>query len=145
MTTVGERFLAGVAVGLRGPRRHRRRLLEELAAHLDDAVRAELDAGAGRVDAEAIALERLGDADAIARSWNGHRRALRGARRRRLAAVAFACVAACALGVTQYAAGKPNPAPPRSCVADAASGRAREAGEGGQPAKVAACEQPAKR
>jgi HAAS domain-containing protein len=103
-----EDFLAELAVSLRGPRRRRKRLVDEMAAHIDDAIRAELATNAPRVEAERIVLDRLGCADVIARRWNGDRRVARGRRRRRLAAIAFAGVAAAALGVTQYAAGKPE-------------------------------------
>lgn len=106
MTT--EDFLAELTVSLRGPSRRRRRLVDEMAAHIDDAIRAELATSASRVETERIVLDRLGCADTIARRWNGDRRLARGRRRRRLAAIAFAGVAAGALGVTQYAAGKPE-------------------------------------
>jgi hypothetical protein len=106
MTT--EDFLAELAVSLRGPRRHRKRLIDEIAAHIDDAIRAELAITAPRVEAERIVLHRLGYADRIARHWNSDRRITRGKRRRRLAAIALAVVVAGALGVTQYAAGKPD-------------------------------------
>jgi hypothetical protein len=106
MTT--EDFLAELAVSLRGPRRQRKRLVDEIAAHIDDAIRAELATTAPRVEAERIVLHRLGCADRLARRWNSGRRITRGRRRRRLAAIALAVVVAAALGVTQYAAGKPE-------------------------------------
>jgi hypothetical protein len=106
MTT--EDFLAELAVSLRGPRRHRKRLIDEIAAHIDDAIRAELAITVPRVEAERIVLHRLGCADRIARHWNSDRRIARGRRRRRLAAIALAVVVAGALGLTQYAAGKPQ-------------------------------------
>jgi hypothetical protein len=106
MTT--EDFLAELAVSLRGPRRHRKRLVDEVAAHIEDAIRAELATTAPRVEAERIVLHRLGCADRIARRWNSDRRITRGRRHRRLAAIALAVVVAGALGVTQYAAGKPE-------------------------------------
>ena len=106
MTT--EDFLVELAVSLRGQRRRRKRLVDEMAAHIDDAIRAELATTATRVEAERIVLDRLGGADMIARRWNSDRRIARGRRCRRLAAIALAVVAAGALGVTQYAAGKPE-------------------------------------
>lgn len=102
-------FLAEVGASLRGPRRHRKRLVDELAAHIDDAVRAELAANAHIGDAERTALDRIGNAREIADRWNGDRRILRARRHRRLAAVTFVLVIAGALGVTQYAAGKSQP------------------------------------
>jgi hypothetical protein len=103
-------FLIEVRASLGGPRRRRKRLVEELAGHIDDAMRAELAANPTFVDAERIVLERLGNAGAIADRWRADRRKLRARRQRRLAAATFALVAAAALGITQYAAGKPQPA-----------------------------------
>lgn len=107
MTT--EDFLADLAASLRGGRRHRRRLIAEVAAHIDDAVRAELAAGTSLSEAERIVLDRLGGAGVIARRWNTDRSATRGRRRRRLGTLAVAVVGAGALGITQYASGKPQP------------------------------------
>jgi hypothetical protein len=104
-----DEFLAGVRASLRGPRRRRERLVEELAAHIDDAMGAELAANPSFVDSERIVLERLGNAGAIADRWNADRRKLRARRHRRLAAATFVLVAAGALGTTQYAAGKSQP------------------------------------
>jgi hypothetical protein len=106
MTT--DEFLAQLAACLRGPRRHRQRLIEEIGAHIDDALHAELARNTNHEEAEQVVLDRFGDADTLARHWNKDRYILRVARRRRLAAVAFAAVAAGALGITQYAAGKPQ-------------------------------------
>ena len=55
---------------LSGPRRARRRLLHELAAHVEDAVAEEVANGASHEQAEATALERLGPADEIGRRWS---------------------------------------------------------------------------
>lgn len=107
-----EDFLAELARLLRGTRRHRERLIAELAAHIEDAVSAEEIAHTPPYDAERRVLDRLGGAEAIARRWNADRRALRGRRHRRLAALAVSIAGAGALGITQYAAGKPQP-PPR--------------------------------
>lgn len=102
-------FLAEVGASLRGPRRHRKRLVDELAAHIDDAVRAELAANVHIGDAERAVLDRIGNASAIADRWNADRRIVRTRRHRRLAGATFVLVVAGALGVTQYAAGKSQP------------------------------------
>lgn len=104
-----ESFLTELDSALCGPPRRRRRLLDEIAAHLEDAVAAGIEAGATAREAEAAALDRLGQPRSIADRWNDDRRRLRAARSRRLAAIALAAGAALALGVTQYAAGKPRP------------------------------------
>jgi hypothetical protein len=101
-------FLDEVAGSLRGPRRRRQRLIEELQAHIEDGVRAALEPDVSVQHAERHVLDQLGTADQIAHRWNADQRALQGKLRRRLAAVAFAAVVAAALGVTQYAAGKPQ-------------------------------------
>jgi len=70
---------------------------------------AELTATRIQADAERIVLDRLGTVEAIADRWNVHERARREKKRRRLAAAALAVVATGALGLTQYAAGTPQP------------------------------------
>lgn len=107
-----EDFLDELSSALRGPRRRRQRLTNELAAHIDDAIRAEVAANASPEQAERDVLDRLGSAGAIARRWNDDRRAHRETRRRRAAVIALTAVGAGALGVTQYAAGKPQPPKP---------------------------------
>jgi anti-sigma-K factor RskA len=105
-------FLDELSSALRGPRRRRQRLISELAAHIDDAIRAEVAANAPPEQAERDVLDRLGSAAAIARRWNDDRRGHRETWRRRAAVIALTAVAAGALGVTQYAAGKPQPPKP---------------------------------
>jgi hypothetical protein len=101
-------YVAELAASLRGPRRQRKRLLDEVAAHIDDAVHAELAFNPSFLEAKRAVLDRLGEPRAIADRWNADHRFRRERRRRRLALAAFAIVAAGALGVTQYAAGKPQ-------------------------------------
>jgi hypothetical protein len=138
--TTRDDFLFELSASLRGPRRRRQRLVDELAAHIDDALRAELTATQSHADAQRIVLDRVGPADAIANRWNADRRARRKTQRRRLAVVAPAIVAASALGVTQYAAGTPQP-PKRdgSCKpisADAGSARVGRKPNGSKPESV---------
>ena len=111
-----ERAVTAYAAQLRGPRRARRRLVDEVEAHLHDAVQAELAAGADRPAAENAVLERFGDLHASAQLWNRDRAVRRGASRRNALLLACAAVAAAALGVAQHASGK-NP-PPRRCAQD---------------------------
>jgi len=113
-----EQAVAAYAAELRGPRRARQRLVDEVEAHLHDAVEAELAAGTGRAVAEEAVLERFGDLHASAQLWNRDRAVRRGASRRNALILACAAVAAAALGVTQHASGK-NP-PPRPCATDQA-------------------------
>lgn len=101
-------FLDEVAASLRGPRRRRQRLIDELQTHIEDGVRAALEADVSVHYAERHILDQLGTADQIANRWNADQRALQGKLRRRVAALAFAAVVAAALGVTQYAAGTPR-------------------------------------
>ena len=109
-----ERAVAAYAAQLRGPRRARRRLVDEVEAHLHDAVDAELAAGASMPAAERAVLERFGNLHASAQLWNRDRAVRRGASRRNALLLACAAVAAAALGVAQHASGK-NP-PPRPCA-----------------------------
>jgi hypothetical protein len=111
-----EQAVAAYAAQLRGPQRARRRLVDEVEAHLHDAVDAELAAGADPEAAERAVLERFGDLHASAQLWNSDRAIRRGASRRNALLLACAAVAATALGVAQHASGK-NP-PPRPCAAD---------------------------
>ena len=106
-----ERALAVFEAELRGPRRARRRLLDEVAAHLEDALDAALATGARRHEAEHTVLERFGDPRAAATVWNCERGARRRAERRNALVLALAVAAAAALGVTQHASGKNTPAP----------------------------------
>jgi hypothetical protein len=81
---------------LAGPRSARARLVEELEAHLEDAVER---------DGEAEALARMGSIADIAGGWNELQRRKRRRTRRSLALVSVSLGCAVALGVTQYAAG----------------------------------------
>jgi HAAS domain-containing protein len=95
-----DEWLTAVACSLRGPRRRRRRLLSELEGHLEDAAAEERAAGHDAVEADAIALERLGAPAAVAADWNADVHARRSAARLRvvvLAVVAGALLAPVAL------------------------------------------------
>jgi hypothetical protein len=133
MTPHDQSYLDHLAATLRGPRRSRKRLLEEMSAHLHDLVDAELGRGADPAHAEARAMARLGEADTLAERWNAYQDSRRGSRRRRAAMLALAAVAAGALGITQYAAGRP-PAGPHHAPACSRT-------DGG-PAEVPPCLEP---
>jgi hypothetical protein len=94
-----ERYLAALSSLLDGSSRDRRRLHEELAAHLDDA----RERGFG----EAEALECLGRPEEVAAAWNERCARRRTQQRIRAASVAAVAGAACLLGVVQYAKGAP--------------------------------------
>lgn len=110
MTSAGERYLGEVEALLAGPRDERRRLLDELRAHLADA------AAAGVPEEDAVAA--LGDPGSVAAAW--HTRCARQAARvrRRVGACVLGLAAASVLAVTQHAeGGRPRPAhPSRACV-----------------------------
>jgi hypothetical protein len=89
-------WIGELRASLRGPRLARRRLLEEIEAHLEDAIAAEVAAGAETQEAEANAVGRLGPPGPLVESWNTHALARRWAARARAVAagVAIAAVAA---------------------------------------------------
>jgi hypothetical protein len=107
-------WLAEAQAALRGPRRARRRLLLELEAHLEDAVAAEVNAGASPSEAEAAAVERMGSPTVLAAGWNADVSSRRWAARGRvlLAAAAVAAVAA-PVGLAQR--GSPHHVQPKTC------------------------------
>jgi hypothetical protein len=107
-------WIAESQAALRGPRRARRRLLLELEAHLEDAVAAEVDAGASFAEAEATAVERMGSAAALAAGWNAEASSRRWAARGRVLLVA-AAIAAVAAPVGLAQRGSPHRVPPKSC------------------------------
>jgi HAAS domain-containing protein len=96
---------------LRGPRRHRHRLLAELEEHLDDAVAAELAAGCEPAEAEATALRRLGAPATLATEWNADVAARRSAARLRIVAVAALVGAIAAPVALAQHSGRPQPRP----------------------------------
>ena len=106
------------AAELRGPRRARRRLVDEVASHLHDSLEEELAAGTPPDLAARAVLDRFGDPHAPAAAWNRDRTARRGAERRNALVLALAAVAAAALAMTQHASGtNARPAPARAAKA----------------------------
>jgi hypothetical protein len=117
----GSSWLAEARAALRGPRRARHRLLLELEAHLEDAVAAEVDAGASHAEAETAAVERMGSASALAAGWNAEASSRRWAMRARaLAAAAAIAAVAAPVGLAQHGSpgrGSPQHVQPKSCRA----------------------------
>jgi uncharacterized membrane protein len=95
-----ERYLASLSDMLAGSRRDRRRLREELEAHLNDA----RERGLG--DDEALA--RIGSAADVAAAWNARCARRRAQQHVRAVSVAAVAAAACLLGIVQYARGAPS-------------------------------------
>ncbi len=113
-----ERTVDAFAAELRGPRRARRRLVDEVATHLHDSLEQELAAGTPPDLAARAVLDRFGDPHAPAAAWNRDRTARRGAERRNALVLALAAVAAAALAMTQHASGtNARPAPARAAKA----------------------------
>jgi hypothetical protein len=117
MTTAYERLLDEMAATLRGPRRARQRLLDEIAEDLKDAVEAESTAGLPRDAAEALVAARFGNPTAIASHWNSDQALRRRSIQRNALVLVTAIAMAGGLGITQYASGKNSLTPtPTQCA-----------------------------
>jgi hypothetical protein len=117
VTTPYESLLDEMAATLRGPRRARQRLLDEIAEDFKDAVEAERAAGLAPGAAESLVVGRFGDPTAIASRWNTDQTLRRRAIQRNTLVLITALVMAGALGITQYASGKNSPTPlPARCT-----------------------------
>jgi hypothetical protein len=96
----GREYLEALARELRVSWRYRRRVIAEIAAHIDEAVERERRLGAGMEEAERVAVRRLGPVGTVADGLAGaHREAVAAARERALrtiASVGAAVVVACA-------------------------------------------------
>jgi hypothetical protein len=93
MTVEREEWLRALAGSLQGSRRRRRRLLAELAGHLEEATAEELAAGLSNAEAEAVALRRMGAAATVADHWNAEAAARRTAVRARVVVLAVLAAA----------------------------------------------------
>jgi hypothetical protein len=117
MTTAYESLLDDLATTLRGPRRARQRLLDEIAEDLKDAAQAESAAGISKDEAEALVAARFGNPTAIASHWNNDQSLRRRSKQRNTLVLVTAMAMAGGLGITQYAAGKNSPTPiPPQCM-----------------------------
>jgi hypothetical protein len=116
MTTPYERVLDDLAETLRGPRRARQRLLDEIAEDLKDAGVAERAAGLSRDAAEALVAARFGNPTVIADQWNSDQARRRRSIQRNALVLVTAMTMAGGLGITQYASGTNSPTPsPAQC------------------------------
>jgi hypothetical protein len=124
-------YLREVATRLVGPRRTRKRLLAEIAGHLDDAIEANLSTGMQAIEAERHAVEQFGLASAFAEAWEVRCERLRARQRRHIAMLVGTVAVASVLGVVQHADGRRDPAvPSHQCV------RASSARVGGKSADL---------
>jgi hypothetical protein len=93
-------YLDAVGRELRVGRRYRRRVLAELAGHIEDASERERRLGTGAEQAQRRAIERVGSVDAVAARFSTtHRSSRAGLREKRVRSMAYlgACVVlACA-------------------------------------------------
>jgi hypothetical protein len=96
-----QKYLAAVEKDLRVGRRYRRRVLEELASHIEDAAEQEQRLGLSADDAQRRAIQRVGSPETVAARFSSARRAARTTvheRRVRLMGYVGAClVVACAV------------------------------------------------
>lgn len=89
-------YLDAVGQELRVARRYRRRVLAELAAHIEDAAEREQRLGLSAEDAQRRAIERVGPADTVAERFTVTRRLGRERGVRMLANLGACLVLACA-------------------------------------------------
>jgi hypothetical protein len=109
--TPSERVLDELASRLRGPRRARLRLLDEIEEDLQDAIAAERVGGLDAYAAEELVASRFGSPTTVARVWNADQASRRRAAHRNTLILMIAVAIAGALGITQHASGKNSPAP----------------------------------
>jgi hypothetical protein len=91
---------------LRGARRARQRLLDEIAEDLEDAIDHERARGMAPDAAEAIVARRFGTPAVVATLWNREQTMRRRAIRRNMLVLMIAVATAGGLGITQHASGK---------------------------------------
>jgi hypothetical protein len=107
-----DELIAELNASLRGPRRARNRLLDEIREDLKDAIEAERAAGGSVDSAQAMVAARFGSPAVIADHWNYDQASRQRARRRNTLVLMVAITASGALGITQHASGKSSPTPP---------------------------------
>jgi len=113
-TATAERYLRELAALVPGSRRTRRRLLAEIGDHLEDATRANHDAGMRAALAEQRAVEHLGPPAALAQAWHARCARLRRRRRGRGAMLVVTAAIGSILAAAQHADGRRDPAAPPS-------------------------------
>jgi len=127
MTSLGEHYLGEVEALLNGPRGERRRLVDELRAHLADAV------AAGTPEVEAV--RQLGSPGSVAAAWRTRCAREASRVRRRVGACVLGLAVASVLAVAGHAqGGSARPLHQQPCVgsthgaATAASCQRQDAG-----------------
>jgi hypothetical protein len=109
MSTPRQQWMQDLRDCLAGPRRARRRLVQELDAHVDDAIAAELANGLTHDQAEAAVLARLGRATDVGLRWSADASARRWTARANLVAVGLVIAAVAApVGLAQRSTQKPS-------------------------------------
>lgn len=109
MTHQQREWLQELGASLRGPRRARQRLVDELNAHIEDAVAAELADGLTLEQAEAAALARVGSASQLADRWSADTSDRRRTGRVRVLALGFVIAAVVApVGLAQRSGSTPS-------------------------------------
>jgi len=94
---------------LQGPRRAKQRLVNELNAHIEDAVAAELANGLTPEQAETEALARIGSASELANRWSTDTSTRRRTGRARVLALSLVIAAVVApVGLAQRSGSKPS-------------------------------------
>jgi hypothetical protein len=89
-------YLAAISRELRVRRRYRRRVLAELAAHIEDAVADERSRGASTEEAVRRSLDRLGGAEALAAGLTvAHRDSIAVTQRRAIRLTGYLGAAVC--------------------------------------------------
>jgi uncharacterized membrane protein YccC len=102
-------WLQELGASLRGPRRARQRLVDELNAHIEDVVAAELADGLTLEQAEAAALARVGSASQLADRWSADTSDRRRTGRVRVLALGFVIAAVVApVGLAQRSGSTPS-------------------------------------
>jgi hypothetical protein len=117
VTVRREEWLRTLAGSLHGPRRRRRRLLAELAEHLDEATAEELASGVTPAEAEEAALLRVGAAGTVAAHWNADVKSRRSAARLRVVVLAVIAGALLAPVALAQRSGTSHPQPPKAPAA----------------------------
>lgn len=109
MTHQQREWLQELGASLRGPRRARQRLVDELNAHIEDVVAAELADGLTLEQAEAAALARVGSASQLADRWSADTSDRRRTGRVRVLALGFVIAAVVApVGLAQRSGSTPS-------------------------------------
>jgi hypothetical protein len=109
MTRQQREWMGELHGSLRGPRRAKQRLVNELNAHIEDAVAAELANGHTLEQAEAAAFARVGSASELAYRWSADTSARQRAGRVKVLALGLVIAAVVApVGLAQRSGSEPS-------------------------------------